>query len=260
MKHPPIATLPVNPEAPLIEGIAQDLLHMCNRISERVSKKTIAVSAAYTGQKLSDKFQDLARSTGVPFLIYEASFRGKLEVKFSSLTGRNWRRLINQIGPKIRESTGVLPENVKMQFAELYESFDAILTFAGKCAPEDADELARQTRAWTKLFLKLGLEMAPYVHDFHIHLPMSVKLFGGQDRLSGELVEKKNDCLKKTHLRKTNRKDPQMTLRTQLRIEHHERKRQLKVGMSACVNKMCNVENTNIALLPKNYVPGCDYH
>ena len=53
------------------------------------------------------------------------------------------------------------------------------------------DELACQTRAWMKLFLRLGLEMAPYVRDFHIHLPMSVKLFEGQDRLSGELVEKK---------------------------------------------------------------------
>ena len=115
-----------------------------------------------------------------------------------------------------------------MKFAQLYEDFDAALSFAGTCNPEDADEVARRTRAWVKLFLELGLQMAPYVHDFHLHLPMSVKLFGGQDRLSGELVEKKNDSLKRTHLQKTNRKDPQMTLRTQLRIEWHERAKQLK--------------------------------
>ena len=228
MKHPPIATLPLDPEAALVEGIAQDLLHMCNRISERVTKKVVSVSGDYTGEKLSDTFQNLARSTGVPFSIYEKSKRGKSEVKLASMTGRSWRIFINSIGPKIRASTGVLPDNLKMKFAQLYEDFDSTLSFAGTCNPEGADEVASRTRAWVKLFLELGLQMAPYVHDFHLHLPMSVKLFGGQDRLSGELVEKKNDCLKRTHLRKTNRKDPQMTLRTQLRIEHHERARQLK--------------------------------
>ena len=228
VKHPPIATLPLDPEAALVEGLAQDLLHMGNRMSERVTQEVAAVSSKHTGEKLSETFQTLARSTGVPLTIYEKSHRGKTVVKLSSMTGRQWRHFIHTIGPKLRESTGVLPENVKLKFAQLYEDFDAALSFAGTCAPEDADIVASQTRAWVKLFLKLGLKMAPYVHVFHIHLPMSVKLFGGQDRLSGELVEKKNDCLKRTHLRKTNRKNPQMTLRTQLRIEHHERERQLK--------------------------------
>ena len=197
-------------------------------MSERVSNQVALVSSAHTKEKLSVTFQNLARSTGVPFSIYEKSHRGKTQVKLGSMTGRNWRLFISSIGPKLRESTGVLPENVKMKYAQLYEDLDATLSFAGTCNPEDADEVASRTRAWVKLFLELGLQMAPYIHDFHVHLPMSVKLFGGQDRLSGELVEKRNDCLKRTHLRKTNRKDPQMTLRTQLRIEHHERERQRK--------------------------------
>ena len=53
---------------------------------------------------------------------------------------------------------------------------------------------------------------------------MSVKLLGPQDRFSGELVELKKDAVKKAHLRRTNRKDPAMTLRSQLRIEYHETK------------------------------------
>ena len=53
---------------------------------------------------------------------------------------------------------------------------------------------------------------------------MSVKLLGPQDRLNGQLVENKNDSVKTTHLQRTNRKDPAMTLRSQLRIEYHQMK------------------------------------
>ena len=186
-------------------------------------------SGALTNEKLADTFQTLARTTDVPFLLYEKSTRGKLEVKFSPLTGRNWRRFVHLIGPKIRESVGVLPEATKHKFADLFETFDSILTFVGNCTPDDADEVARRTHEWVKLFLELGGRMAPYVHDFHVHLPMSVKLFGGQSQLSGEFVEKKQSCLKRTHMRKTNRKNPQQTLLTQLRIERHERGQQMKI-------------------------------
>ena len=220
--------MPVDPNAPLIEGVCQDTMHMGHRMAERLTNKTASVSSAFTGEKLSDSFQLLARTTGAPFSIYKKSKNGKTQIKFSPMTAGKWRLLVHRIGPKIRESQGVLPEDVKAKFAELYERFDAILAFAGTCEPEDAEELARETRSWTKLFLDLGLEMAPYVHDFQVHLPMSVKLFGGQDKLNGQLVEKKNGGIKKTHLQKTNRKNPQMTLTTQLRIEHHELEKEAK--------------------------------
>ena len=81
-----------------------------------------------------------------------------------------------------------------------------------------------QTSLWTQKYVTMGFRVKPYVHFFNIHLPMSVKILGPQDRFSGELVELKNDSVKKTHLRRTNRKDPAMTLRSQLRIEFHEMK------------------------------------
>ena len=228
VKRAPVASLPVNLEDPIGNAVCQDLLHMANRMGERVSKRVAKVSAQLTGEKFSDSFQQLARSTGVPFNIYEASVRGKPEIKLSSMTGRNWRRLLYQIGPKIRASTNVLPEELKLKFALLFETLDSTLSFAGKCRKEDAAEVARRTNTWIKLYLELGFEIKPYDHVFHLHLPNSVELFGGQDRLSGELVEKKNDSLKKTHSRKTNRMNPQMTLRTQLRIEHHEQNQEMK--------------------------------
>ena len=201
---------------------------MRNRMGERACKHCAKCSADFTGEKFSDSFQRLAQSTGVPFRIYEASVRGKPEIKLSSMTGRNWRRLLNKIGPKLRVSTNVLPDEVKLKFALLFETLDSTLCFAGKCKKEDAAEVAQRTNTWIKLYLELGFQIKPYDHIFHLHLPMSVQLFGGQDRLSGELVEKKNDSLKKTHSRKTNRMNPQMTLRTQLRIEYHEENQELK--------------------------------
>ena len=131
MKHPPIATLPLNPEAALTEALAEDLLHMCNRMSERVTQRVASVSSTHTGEKLSVTFQNLARSTGVPFSIYEKSHRGKSQVKVGSMTGRNWRIFISSIGPKIWGSTDVLPEDVKMKFGQLYKDFHATLSFAG---------------------------------------------------------------------------------------------------------------------------------
>ena len=41
-------------------------------------------------------------------------------------------------------------------------------------------------------------------------------------------MELKNDSIKKTHLRKTNRKNPLQTLQIQLRVEHHERNERLR--------------------------------
>lgn len=212
VKRAPIASLPVNLEDPIIYAVPQDLLHMANRMGERVSKRVVKVVREFTGEKFAESFQKLAQSTGVPFLVYEASVRGKPEMMFGSITGRSWRRLLNQIGPKIRSSTNVFPEELKLKFAQLYETLDATLSFAGKCRKEDAAEVAQRTDAWIRLYLELGYQIKPYDHIFHLHLPKSVELFGGQDRLSG----------------KTNRMKPQMTLRTQLRIEFHEQYQELK--------------------------------
>ena len=110
----------------------------------------------------------------------------------------------------------------------VFELLGQILDFAGDCDPEDAEELAKMTREWTILYLDLGFKMVPYVHLLHLHLPESVRLLGGQDSKSGELVELKNSSIKATHLRRTNRKNPLSTLHTQLRVEYHERENQLK--------------------------------
>ena len=70
----------------------------------------------------------------------------------------------------------------------------------------------------------MGMKVTPYAHLFHLHLPMSVESNGGIDRFSGELVEACNDDVKRTHLRRTDRKNPCLTLQAQLWIELQARK------------------------------------
>ena len=224
VKKPPLATLPADPEEPLITSVVQDVLHMRCRMGERITGEGVDDCAKHTGDKFAAAFQSLVRLTGVPFEIYEKQSRGKAEIKFSSLIGRHWRTVLQKIGPIIRSSTGVFSDKSRDKFADLYESFISILMFAGQCQRENVEELALQTSIWTRKYIFMGLKVKPYVHFFNIHLPMSVKLLGPQDHFSGELVELKNDAVKKTHLRRTNRKDPAMTLRSQLRIEYHDTK------------------------------------
>ena len=60
------------------------------------------------------------------------------------------------------------------------------------------------------------------------HLPHSISLFGGNDKLSGEWVEAQNDEVKKTHLQKTDHRSPNQTLQTQLRLEWQEAETKLE--------------------------------
>ena len=192
---------------------------MRTRICERIVKENIRESGEFMNDKLAKSFQDTVRKVGIPFRVYEASIHGRAQIGFSALTGRHWRTFLAKFPAILRASSGVLSEERANKFATLYEEFNAALTFAGKCGKEDGERVSEMTQAWTRKYLY----MAPYLHLFHAHLGKSVSLLGGQDRLSGELVELANDALKKTHLRKTNRLNPSLTLRNQLRIEHHER-------------------------------------
>ena len=228
VKFPPLATLPLLPTVPLIANLTPDVLHMRMRVPERISKEGVKRSAEFTGQKLAPAFETLVRSTQVPFKIYEATIHGKSQRTFSALTGRNWRIMLSRIGEAIRTSTGVFSEEDRLAFAFLYEEFHATLEFAGKCSRDDAEEVARRAREWTEAYVKMGLQPTPYIHIFCVHLPMSVKLHGSQDRFSGELLELNNDAIKRTHHRRTDRKNPQLTLLTQLRIELQARNAEVR--------------------------------
>ena len=137
--------------------------------------------------------------------------------------------MLRLIGPKIRSSSGVVADDDREPIATLFEGFVEILDLAGKCQRTAASEVATKTQAWIATYISLGWKITPYVHILHVHLPMSVMLHGGQDRFSGELVELKNDALKKTHLRRTNRRNPKLTLQTQLRLELQEMHMEVKV-------------------------------
>ena len=228
VKHIPIATLPVKKTDPLITSIPQDALHMRMRLADRLTKEAVAKSAKHTGDKLAKSFQNLARKTQVPFATYEAPVHGKIEVKHSSMTGKNWKRFLSKIGQEIRSSSGVFSDDDREKFAFLFEELHLILTFAGKCQRSDAAAVAMRTRKWIAVFVAMGMKVTPYAHLFHLHLPMSIELYGGIDRFSGELVEACNDDIKRTHLRRTDRKNPCLTLQTQLRIDLQARKAEIR--------------------------------
>ena len=136
--------------------------------------------------------------------------------------------MFQRLGPAIRESEGVFPPAHKDALADIFQSFGEILTTAGKCAKTDAPEVARRTNQWMGSYLELGErglkgfgkdQITPYLHIWHCHMPWSISLFGGLDKLSGEPVEKLNDSIKLTHLRRTNHRDEELTMKTQQRIE-----------------------------------------
>ena len=81
------------------------------RLADRITKEAVAKSAKFTGDKLAKGFQTLARNTPVPFSTYEAPVHGKIEVKHSSMTGRNWKRFLSKIGQEICRSSGVFSDN-----------------------------------------------------------------------------------------------------------------------------------------------------
>ena len=219
VKHPPLFTLPTDLHEPIINNLAQDLLHMRMRISENLTTKAILKSSEFTGQKLAPGFEAIARKTGVPFRIYEHNVHGQTKVAFSSLTGRNWTVFLSKIANEIRQSSEVLSPEDREKFASLFDIFRATLNFAGKCRREDATEVAKKAREWMLLYVGMGYKPTPYMHDFHLHLAKSVELHGAQDRFSGEGVELANNSLKQTHHRRTDRRNPRLTLQTQLRIE-----------------------------------------
>ena len=172
--------------------------------------------------------------TGITFSTWE---NAKGEVEYSSMTGVKWRILLARIGPIIRSSTNVFPENMKEKVASLFEEFHDLLSFAGTCQRKDAEEVARRAHHWIRSYIEMGCRVTPYAHLFATHLPYSIKLFGGISRLSGELVEAANDSVKQTHLRKTNHHSPKLTLQTQLRIELQEAQAKLDAHQNPTVRK-----------------------
>ena len=101
------------------------------------------------------------------------------------MTGVMWRKLLGRIGPAIRSSTGVFPDELKDRIASLYENFKDLLDLAGKCTTEAAEEVAARANCWVQSYLDMGklgysgFRMVPYLHMIVTHLPHSVKLFGG---------------------------------------------------------------------------------
>ena len=162
----------------------------------------------------------LIRGINVPFTTYKSPKTGKTE--HGSLTGVAWKHLFRGIGPALRSSDGVLQEGKKVKFAELFEGFSNILEFVAACAPSDANAVADMTRDWARRYTKMKFSVTPYVHMVATHFPMSVKLFGGLNKLNGEWVEAANDSIKRLHLQRTARKCPKQTLMMQRRNEHHE--------------------------------------
>ena len=205
VKHEPIATVPADCEKPLGSGVVADVMHARMRVGDQLVKGSIGISSDFTGDKLAKGFEGLVRSLGVRFTTYEATIHGKISVESSSLTGVNWRKLFAGIGPAIRNSSGVFPEEMKGRLAALYEDFHELLSIMGKCERKDAEEAARKACVWAQAFVGMGWKPTPYVHIITTHFPHTIKLFGGLDRFSGEWVEAANDQIKKTHMQKTDR-------------------------------------------------------
>ena len=142
-------------------------------------------------------FCQLHRGQGFQGLV-RASIHGNVSVELSSFTGVDWWKIFAGIGPAIRNFSFVLPEELKGRLAALYEDFQELMSFMGKCEKKDAEEVARKACVWAQAFVGMGWRPTPYNHIISTHFPHSIKLFGGLDCFSGEWVEAANDQIKKT--------------------------------------------------------------
>ena len=218
------------------------MLHLRGRVGKKLLTNCVKISGDFTNNKLAPEFQELVKSLRVPFKISESNVHGRNEIGFNNLTGRHWRVILAKLPKLIRESTNCFPESCKNKIAQLIEDLHSILATAGKCESDEARNLAASTSKWLKDFLELGksgfsgfgnADISPYIHWLHVHVPYSVHLHGGLDKLSGELLESQNNEIKLTYARRTNFKDPKMTLKMEKRREQHlmeeeeEKKQQL---------------------------------
>ena len=116
----------------------------------------------------------------------------------------------------------------KEPLARVMELFNSCLSLASTGTQHDAEDLAAKTREWMKSFLELGAMgvkgfgekgVTPYCHILHVHAPFAVRLYGSLSKLSGEMLEKQNDQLRLTFLRRTHHKDPRKTMQIEKRRE-----------------------------------------
>ena len=239
VKNFPIPTLPIEWDAPLIQAVAADLMHLETRIGERIVDKLQNASSSFTKDKYTPLFVELIRSTNTPFKVAEVLVHGKPKIVFNSLTCRQWRNLLPKLGPVIRNSTGVFAPHHQGPLADLVEKLVVVLDLARDGEKEDAEKLAVESTQWVRMFLdlkELGLkgfatsDMTPYMHWMQVHLPFLKQLFGPLGRLNGELLEGANADVKLTHMRRSHCKDPKQTLQM-------EKRRELQV-MNAAVDKL----------------------
>ena len=78
VKRPPIATLPVRNDQPLIEAVPIDKLHAEMRLGERLIEGSIQICAQYTGDKLAKRFEEVVRTTKVHFTTFETIVRNQV--------------------------------------------------------------------------------------------------------------------------------------------------------------------------------------
>ena len=228
VKQLPISKLPSDRNEPIINAVPPDLLHLRTRIAEKLFRGLIAAAGGHEKNKFAPRFQELVRSAGVPFKIAETLVHGKPQIGFTPFTGRRWKQVLPKLPGLIRHSDDVFDHSHKELLATLLEQFDGCLSLASGCTHEDAASLASKTHEWMNTFLKLGAmglthfqpkDVTPYCHWLNVHVPFAVSLFGGLSKLSGELLERQNDHIKQTFLRRTHHRDPKQTLQVEKRRE-----------------------------------------
>lgn len=236
VKEIPIPRLPIDPDTPLWRVVVPDVLHADMRIGEKLMKESLKASAAYTGDPMATEFQNLIRALNVPFNAYPSKVsQGTLEV--SSMNGDEWEKCLASSGLAIRNSSGIFDEGMKTKIADIFEEYSSIMSLVKYGKPSDAEEVSRRTRVWGLTYAALGFKFTPYLHLFTVHFAMSVKVFGGLGKLSGQWVEKRNSHVKRNHLQKTNHHNAKQSLLVELRMEHQEAEEQYKSSVLSQTKK-----------------------
>lgn len=224
-------------------NIIPDELHLLLRVSDILLKNLID-DCVQQDAKLAVKkenphhVQDLIskiNDCGVLFNIWTE--KGSNNLNWTSLTGNDYKRLHQKLPYNL---LFVIANDTHDEVVKLWHGFYEIYNnITGDKISMKKEELFRMANDWGNLFLSVGKcgrlgydKITPYMHCLIYHVPTFVDVNGSLAKFSGQAIEKLNDEIKLTHMKRTNKTNQTVDdLTTRKRLEYlstqnHQRTKQ----------------------------------
>ena len=233
MKHAPLVKFEIH-------NVVPDILHMMLRITDVLERNLIdemyekdhEAIVNKTVQNNVIKLKAAIQSCGVPFEIWRSDSSQSQDYTWTSLTGNQKIKILQQLPGKLR---GILHEESEDTVIQLWQKF-AILYNILNSEDTDADEVLALSKEWIQTFLSLGgirkgyrnKNVTPYMHILLAHVPYFIQRIGSLKCFAGQAIEKCMDDIKHIFHKKTNKLDAckeTLVVRKRIEILHEQQDR-----------------------------------